>query len=411
MFSQMDGVRSTSFGHSRHGHSIRVRARRHTTDTRWLGLPIHWKIWEECFASRLRAWTLGSGQKPRRPGGGYQRLGQLRGWTPFITACVQGHADMAEMLLRSGTDTGIRDRQGWLAKDHAAYRGHLGIVNTIEAHGPPSLSSKCMKRLGQAATPPRRASTDSVIFIHLGTLDMFKRATEHLLGGRSQPTRAPRVSPYYLEDLRPALVLRSRRPRQRGHIIFKVSSLLEKEPIGTAVALLGSLTQGLGANRESLVRDFTLPVVSDQYGHVGTAVFTFVIVRPFSRPANPAYGSPSSGTRVIIEDRWSSWHLDVQLTKDDVPAIYHDFLVAEEGCNAPGEVACFASLVLVNIGIQQFMAISDAQSASKHPSTPTKRLPWDERDRPRVLPPLRRRSYARHRTARRRHSSARWETL
>lgn len=233
----------------------------------------------------------------------------VRGWTPLVTACVHRHADMVESLLQAGADARIPDRQGWLPKDHAAYRGNIKIINTIKARGSSSLSSKPGKQLGGGNFLPRRSSTDSVIFVYLGTLDLFKKVTEvdvtpyrrhispvqipdtcldlsiQIVGDRNQQEYKVSLPVISETSDRPWCFTAS--DPDSAAIVFKITSSLEEKPIGTAVALLSSLKEGLGANRESLIRDFTIPLVSDKYGHVGTVVFTFVVSRPFKRGQLP----------------------------------------------------------------------------------------------------------------------------
>ncbi|KAH6982273.1 Glycerophosphoryl diester phosphodiesterase family-domain-containing protein [Ilyonectria sp. MPI-CAGE-AT-0026] len=341
-----------------------------------------------------------------------------RGWTPLVTACVHGHADTVETLLQAGADASIPDRQGWLPKDHAAYRGDIKIINTIKTRGSPSLSSKLGTQLGEANILPRRSSTDSVIFVYPVTLDLFKKVTEvdvtpyrrrissvqipdtyldlsiYLVGDRNQQEH--KISLPVISETSDQPWCFTASDPDSAAIVFKITSSLEEKPIGTAVALLGSLKEGLGANRESLIRDFTIPLVSDKYGHVGTVVFTFVVARPFKRGQHPPRDPQilkleSSSTigghrgngqndslpflqvgentlqsfRTAIDHGANVVEFDVQLTKDNIPVIYHDFL---------------------------FTAINDAKSISKPPHGPPRRLPWDERDRPRALLSSRRRS-------------------
>ena len=55
--------------------------------------------------------------------------------------------------------------------------------------------------------------------------------------------------------------------------------------IGSAVALLESLKQGLGSIRESLVRDYTVPILKkDTLEFIGTVTFYFVVITPFPHP-------------------------------------------------------------------------------------------------------------------------------
>lgn len=55
--------------------------------------------------------------------------------------------------------------------------------------------------------------------------------------------------------------------------------------VGSAVALLGSLKQGFGSKRESLIRDFTIPILhKDTLDFLGTVTFYFVVSTPFPHP-------------------------------------------------------------------------------------------------------------------------------
>ena len=52
----------------------------------------------------------------------------VRGWTPLIVACAEGHLSIVKLLLEAGADPLKCDRFGWSAKEHAAYRGHLSVA-------------------------------------------------------------------------------------------------------------------------------------------------------------------------------------------------------------------------------------------------------------------------------------------
>lgn len=232
-----------------------------------------------------------------------------RGWTPFITACVLGHTAVVKALLQVGADASIHDRQRWLGRDHAAYRGHIDIMNTIKTSGSLFLPSKHDNRLANTTILPQRSSTDSVVFIYLGTLDLLKTAPQvNITPYRAHisPAQIPDTyldlsisliggnSPEHIVSL-PFMSENSDRPwcfttNDVGNaaVIFKLISTLEEKPIGTAIALLKSLKGGLGANYESLIRDFTVPLVSDQHGYVGSVVFTFVVAHPFQGARGPS---------------------------------------------------------------------------------------------------------------------------
>ncbi|KAI9154821.1 Glycerophosphodiester phosphodiesterase GDE1 [Paramyrothecium foliicola] len=86
-----------------------------------------------------------------------------RGWTALLTASVLGHHAVVEALFKSGAKADIPDSRNWLAKDHAAYRGQLKVSTAINCNGSPRLQPK-----------HERSPSESVIFLHLGTLDLFR---------------------------------------------------------------------------------------------------------------------------------------------------------------------------------------------------------------------------------------------
>ena len=49
-------------------------------------------------------------------------------WTPLTVACLQGYLDIAKLLVHEDANTLAKDRRGWTAADHAAFRGHLRIA-------------------------------------------------------------------------------------------------------------------------------------------------------------------------------------------------------------------------------------------------------------------------------------------
>ena len=228
-----------------------------------------------------------------------------RGWTPLTTACIQGHEDTVLAILQAGADTSIRDHQGWLAKDHATYRGHTRIVNSIASKGSPILASKTPR---VSNILPRRTSTDSVIFVNLGTLDLFK-PTPHV--NVSQYRK--RIFPAQIPDAEFSLSISLAGDSKQEHtvqlpflsdnsdcpwcfttddpenavLVFKLVNTLESKTVGTAIAMLSSLKGGLGASRESLIRDFTVPLFHHRHTHVGSVVFTFVIARPYEGSQPP----------------------------------------------------------------------------------------------------------------------------
>lgn len=157
--------------------------------------------------------------------------------------------------------------------------------------------------------------------------------------------------------------------------------------LGRAVALLDKSTMSVGQNRSSLSDIRTVPILENETLEVlGTIKFEFMVVKPFSHPnisvgRGETYWKSLVSTRVIghrglgknmntnnslqlgentVESFIAAASLgasyiefDVQLTKDDIPVIYHDFLVAESGADIP----------MHSLTLEQFL---DLNNADKH---------------------------------------------
>jgi len=154
--------------------------------------------------------------------------------------------------------------------------------------------------------------------------------------------------------------------------------------VGRAVALLSSVRTNVGFSRTSLQGGVTLPIIEAvSLNVIGNITFEFVTVTPFEHPSmnigpNSTYWKSLITSRVIGhrglgkneygrkslqlgENTLASFiaaanlgasyvEMDVQLTKDNIPVIYHDFLVGETGLDVP-----MHSLTLEQVG--QLLAV------------------------------------------------------
>ncbi|KAJ5312428.1 hypothetical protein PENANT_c027G00120 [Penicillium antarcticum] len=143
----------------------------------------------------------------------------------------------------------------------------------------------------------------------------------------------------------------------------------KEKVVGRGVALLSSIKPTVGSHRINLKGDSTVPIVAaNTLEVIGSVTFNFLIITPFKHPnmsitGNQTYWRSMSSTMVIghrglgknmasrnslqlgentIQSFIAAANLgasyvefDVQLTKDHVPVIYHDFLVSETGIDAP----------------------------------------------------------------------------
>ncbi|KAL8951441.1 MAG: hypothetical protein Q9222_002581 [Ikaeria aurantiellina] len=170
--------------------------------------------------------------------------------------------------------------------------------------------------------------------------------------------------------------------------IFAVNNDGDNQVItGSAVALLQSLKHSLARNREGLARYYTIPILSkNTLEYFGTITFGLVTVKPspprkhVPRVAKGGFWKEGGPTQVVghrgsgansaaqthlqlgentIQSYLSAAKLgatavefDVQLTKDLVPVIFHDFLVMEAGGDTP----------LYTLRLNQFQHLSEAQA-------------------------------------------------
>ncbi|KAL1967929.1 hypothetical protein VTN77DRAFT_2346 [Rasamsonia byssochlamydoides] len=177
--------------------------------------------------------------------------------------------------------------------------------------------------------------------------------------------------------------------------------------VGRGVALLSSLKPTVGSNRISLKGDSTIPIIAASTLEViGSITFNFLIITPFSHPkmsikGDQTYWKKITAPMVIghrglgknfasrkslqlgentIQQTWAhpmlnlvcfrscyqflttiySYKADVQLTKDHVPVIYHDFLVSETGIDAP----------VHTLTLEQFLHASNNRSSSVRSGSP-----------------------------------------
>ncbi|KAI1156602.1 Glycerophosphoryl diester phosphodiesterase family-domain-containing protein [Nemania diffusa] len=163
--------------------------------------------------------------------------------------------------------------------------------------------------------------------------------------------------------------------------------------IGRAVALLSSVRPSLGTSRMNLQGDVCVPIMGSNLEVIGAVNFNFLVITPFHHPnmeinSQQTYWKKLASTMVIGhrglgknflankslqlgENTVSSFiaaanlgaqyvEFDVQLTKDHVPVIYHDFLVSETGIDAP----------VHTLTLEQFLHINDGSNGRSQRGSP-----------------------------------------
>ncbi|KAI2622609.1 Glycerophosphoryl diester phosphodiesterase family-domain-containing protein [Xylaria nigripes] len=172
----------------------------------------------------------------------------------------------------------------------------------------------------------------------------------------------------------------------------------EKKKIGRAVALLSSVRPNLGSSRMNLQGDVCVPIMGSNLEVIGAVNFNFLVITPFAHPSmeinsqrtywkklapTMLIGHRGLGKNFIAnkslqlgENTVSSLiaaanlgaqyvEFDVQLTKDHVPVIYHDFLVSETGIDAP----------VHTLTLEQFLHINNETNGRSGRGLPERRRP------------------------------------
>ena len=366
----------------------------------------------------------------------------VNGWTPLFIACINGHLIIVKLLLEAGAEQGMCDLAGWTEKEHAVYRGHMKVAETLAAYEAghyrdptstsvlrtgmvrPGKSLKCalngQTRTSSRLIPPEINPTwrwtqdnSSYVFLTLGPsntrsnlepVEIIERLSDKTISMKHETTfgvmiRAggtKSIPAHCIELPMPGNMIN--KPFQfpvedfdNVNIVFEVfrkgyQSDEGIQVMGTGIALLKSLRQGLAPNHESLIRDFTVPILQNgSMTYIGSVTFSVLVVTPFWPLNTPLRASPGfwkkNGSTQIVGHRGfganstartnlqigentvqsfltasslgaSCVEFDVQLTKDCFPVIFHDFLVMETGGDVP----------LHTLTFDQFMHLSRCQA-------------------------------------------------
>ncbi|KAK3683761.1 Glycerophosphoryl diester phosphodiesterase family-domain-containing protein [Podospora appendiculata] len=172
----------------------------------------------------------------------------------------------------------------------------------------------------------------------------------------------------------------------------------QKNKIGRAAALLSSVRPTIGTKRMNLQGDVCVPIMGANLEIIGTVSFNFLVITPFSHPKMEVTSKQTYWRKLtapmVIGHRGLGKNLasnkslqlgentvpsfiaaanlgaqyvefDVQLTKDHVPVIYHDFLVSETGFDAP----------VHTLTLEQFLHINpDSTRSGQPPKAQNKQL-------------------------------------
>lgn len=332
------------------------------------------------------------------------------GWTPQEHAALRGHLDIAHYLrewtpapsLNASPDIAAQASASILANGSLEDRRSKAMGKDVSN----GKASAPIKTFGH-----RYLTNESMVLVSLGSMDARKNLESVLLesialndahatqldtalslvvtaqGAVGEPTI---IDLPVHENISTSPIAFTTKDPTKVKVLFDLVPTYAgstDKVIGRAVAMLSSIKPTIGTKRMNLQGDLSVPLMSrDTLDVIGSVNFNFIIITPFSHPSmsvseDRTYWKASS-TRIIGHrglgknmapdaDKKRSLQLgentvdsfiaaaslgalyvefDVQMTKDHVPVIYHDFLVSETGADVP----------VHSLTLEQFLALSEA---------------------------------------------------
>jgi glycerophosphodiester phosphodiesterase len=332
------------------------------------------------------------------------------GWTAKEHAALRGHLPIARLLAAHSRDedkpgTNSSDDEKAAAEPVAREVASLGDRRSNGASRP----AEPVKSFGH-----RYLRDESLVLVSLGSMDMRKNVEAVTLdkvplteahntqldtalsivvsaqGAQGEPTI---IDMPVHENISTEPIVFTTADATKVKLLFDIVPTYagnKNNKIGRGVALLSSVRPTIGTKRMNLQGDVCVPIVGANLDVIGTANFNFLVITPFSHPnmevtEQQTYWKKMTSTTMVIGHRGLGKNLasnrslqlgentlpsfiaaanlgaqyvefDVQLTKDHVPVIYHDFLVSETGFDAP----------VHTLTLEQFLHINPDSSRHHH---------------------------------------------
>ncbi|KAI5860330.1 Glycerophosphoryl diester phosphodiesterase family-domain-containing protein [Durotheca rogersii] len=339
------------------------------------------------------------------------------GWTSKEHAALRGHLEIAKLLaLHAATSSPSSDSMEATQPSSLASSsppetssledrrsdGSTRIPEPIKSFGHRYLKDSCLIMVSLGSMDMRK-NVEAVKLervplaeAHINQLDTALSLVVSARGAQGEPTI---IDLPVHESISTEPILFTASDISHVRLLFDIVptySGSEKNKIGRAVALLSSVRPSLGTKRMSLQGDVCVPIMGANLEVIGAVNFNFLIITPFSHPnmevnSQQTYWKKLSSTMVfghrglgknslqnkslqLGENTISSFiaaanlgahyvEFDVQLTKDHVPVIYHDFLVSETGIDAP----------VHTLTLEQFLHINKESKSGSGKGSPEKK--------------------------------------
>ena len=325
------------------------------------------------------------------------------GWSAKEHAALRGHLEITRLLASLTPSDAIADSQT-LANGSGQQRSLTDRKSTPTANGntgPALKNAEPVKSFGH-----RYLTSAAMILVSLGTMDTRKVVEavnlDHIPLADAHSTQ--------LDTALSVIVSAQGATGEPSIIDLPIQDNISTEPtvfhaadpasvrlrfdivptyagssshiVGRGAALLSSVKPSLGSKRISLHGDLSIPIMATTTMEIiGTVNFNFLVITPFSHSnlsltKDQMYWKKMASTMLIghrglgknvagrsslqlgentIQSFIAAANLgasyvefDVQLTKDLVPVIYHDFLVSETGIDAPVHTLTLEQFLHVN---------------------------------------------------------------
>ncbi|TGJ87213.1 hypothetical protein E0Z10_g1511 [Xylaria hypoxylon] len=328
------------------------------------------------------------------------------GWTAKEHAALRGHLTVTELLAPLTTPPPVSPKTNAVGDSEVSSansspppeissledrksNGSTRIADPIKSFGHRYLKDECLVMVSLGSMDMRKdfepVKLDRVPLAeaHTNQLDTALSVVISAQGAHGEPTTIDlpvhdniSTEPilFYTLDASKVKMLFDIVPTYSGN---------KKHKIGRAVALLSSVRPNLGTSRMNLQGDICVPIMGSNLEVIGAVNFNFLVITPFTHPnmeinSQQTYWKKLAPTMVIGhrglgknflankslqlgENTISSFiaaanlgaqyvEFDVQLTKDHVPVIYHDFLVSETGIDAPVHTLTLEQFLHINDG-------------------------------------------------------------
>jgi len=332
------------------------------------------------------------------------------GWTAKEQAALRGHMEIAHYLADLSPTT---DSPPQAAADTRIARAGSPPQSSLDEKTSKNMARENSQVMQKAPDPVktfghRYLANDTMILVSLGSMDMRKNVPAVALddipmtdahatqldtalsvfvsatgaAGETYPIDLP------VQDVATEPITFTTKDVSKVQLLFDICPTYagsKDSIIGRGVALLSTAKTHIGSKRIPLQGDVKVPIMAASTLQViGTVNFNFLIITPFQHPnmsitEEHTYWKKMASTMVIghrglgkntdkqrtlqlgentIQSFISAANLgaeyvefDVQLTKDLVPVIYHDFLVSETGIDAP----------VHTLTLDQFLHIGEGQ--------------------------------------------------